>query len=296
MNKFVNAQEDKYFNAFNLIEGIGPVTFKKLRKYFQSLSLAWSAEKKELEAAGLSEGLSLKIKKEQKEIDPDWQMAKLEKAGIDLITLLDENYPRLLKEIYAPPAMLYLRGHLLNKEPCLAIVGTRKISDYGRRITPDLARDLADAGLTIVSGLAKGIDTLAHQAVLKSSGRTIAVLGSGLDRESIYPKVNQELAEQIIQQGAIISEFPLGSQPLAQNFPQRNRIIAGLSLGILVIEAPERSGALITANDALEQNRDIFAVPGPIWAENSLGPHSLIKMGAKLVNQAEDVLNELNYR
>jgi len=157
-----------------------------------------------------------------------------------------------------------------------------------------ITADLARAGLTIVSGLAKGIDALAHQAALEVKGRTIAVLGSGLDKKSIYPFTNRRLAEEISQNGAVISEFPIGTEPLAQHFPQRNRIISGLSLGILVIEAPEKSGALITAKDALEQNRDVFAIPGPILAKNSLGTNNLIKMGAKLVSQANDILEELN--
>jgi len=285
----------KYFNAFNLIDGFGPISFKKLLAYFPSLAEAWSAEVSQFVQAGLSSSVIEQIRKQRQLINPDEEMEKLAQEGIDLITILDNNYPRLLREIYNPPALLYLKGRFASRDEfSLAIVGTRKLSLYGQQVTPLITADLAQAGLTIVSGLAKGIDTLAHQAALAVNGRTIAVLGSGLGKKNIYPFINRRLAEKISQQGAIISEFPLGAPPLAQHFPQRNRIIAGLSLGVLVIEAPEKSGALITVRDALEQNREIFAVPGPISARNSSGPNNLIKMGAKLVNQANDVLEELN--
>lgn len=294
MTEFVNP-EAKYYNAFNLIDGIGPITFKKLLAHFESLEEAWSAEINQFNQADLNNSVIEQIKKQRPQINPDWEMERLTKEGINLITIFDKNYPKLLKEIYRPPFLLYLRGKL---EPTdefgLGIVGTRKLSLYGQEVTPLITADLARAGLTIISGLAKGIDTLVHQAALEANGRTIAVLGSGLDRKNIYPFTNRALAEEISQKGALISEFPLGTEPLAQHFPQRNRIISGLSLGVLVVEAPEKSGALITARDALEQNRDVFAIPGPILAKNSQGPNSLIKMGAKLVSQANDILEELN--
>ena len=289
--------EAKYFNAFNLIDGFGPIAFEKTLAYFESLEEAWSTEASQFRQAGLENSLIEQIKKQRPKINPDEQMEKLFKEGIDLITILSQNYPKLLREIYSPPALLYIRGKLEpSDEFSLGIVGTRKLSSYGQQITPLITADLARAGLTIISGLAKGIDALAHQTALKAEGRTIAVLGSGLDKKSIYPFINQGLAEEISQKGAVISEFPIGAEPLAQHFPQRNRIISGLSLGVLVIEAPEKSGALITAKDALEQNRDVFAVPGPILARNSSGPNNLIKMGAKLVSRANDILDELNYR
>jgi DNA processing protein len=304
MTKFVKSEatkesiapnQAKYFNAFNLIDGLGPISFKKLLAYFKSLAEAWPAEINQFRQAGLDNSVIEQIKKQRPQINPDWQMERLTKEKIDLITILDKDYPKLLKEIYTPPALLYVRGKLEpSDEFSLGIVGTRKLSLYGQQITPLITADLAQAGLTIISGLAKGIDTLTHRASLEVNGRTIAVLGSGLDKQSIYPFSNQRLAEEISQSGAVISEFPLGTKPLAQHFPQRNRIISGLSLGILVIEAPEKSGALITARDALEQNRDVFAIPGSISAENSLGPNNLIKMGAKLVSQANDILQELN--
>lgn len=287
--------KSKYFNAFNLVGKIGPLGFKKLLAHFDNLENAWSAKINEFSQAGLSRLIVEQINKQRPKINPDWEMERLAKHKIDLITIDDKNYPRLLKEIYAPPAALYIRGKLgLNNISGFGIVGTRKLSNYGSQITPLITTDLVKTGLTIISGLAKGIDTLVHQAVLDAKGQTIAVLGSGIDKSSIYPAVNIRLAEEISQDGAVISEFPINTKPIAQNFPQRNRIISGLSLGILVIEAPAKSGALITAKDALEQNRDVFAIPGDIFSKNSTGPNDLIKLGAKLVNKADDIIQELN--
>lgn len=290
-----STNQAKYFNAFNLINGIGPIAFKKLLTYFHSLENAWSANLSEFNQAGLNQSLVERIKRQRLKINPDWEMEQINKEKIDLITIQDKDYPKLLKEIYAPPPLLYVKGNIEPKDDfSIGIVGTRELSSYGREITPLITTDLSQAGLTIVSGLAKGIDTLAHKAALKIGNRTIAVLGSGLDKKSIYPFSNKYLAEEISENGALLSEFPIKTQPLAQHFPQRNRIVAGLSLGILVIEAPERSGALITAKDALEQNRDVFAIPGHILSNNSLGPNNLIKLGAKLVNNANDIIEELN--
>ena len=295
MTKIVKPNQAKYFNAFNLINGIGPITFKKLLSYFHLLENAWSADFSEFNQAGLSQSLVNQIKKQRLKINPDWEMERISKEKISLITVQDKNYPKLLKEIYAPPPLLYIKGNIEPKDDfSIGIVGTRKLSLYGRQITPLITADLARAGLTIVSGLAKGIDTIAHQAAIKTKGRTIAVLGSGLDKKNIYPAINRRLAEEISQSGAVISEYPIDTEPLAQHFPQRNRNISGLSLGVLVIEAPEKSGALITAKDALEQNRDVFAIPGHILSSNSLGPNNLIKMGAKLVSTANDIIEELN--
>lgn len=289
--------EAKYFNAFNLIEGIGTASLRQLINSFDSLEEAWQAKNSDLIKAGLTCSLAKKIEKGHRIISPDLEMEKLAKENIDLITIKDKKYPRLLKEIYNPPSLLYIKGSIKSADRfSIGVVGTRKISAYGQKITPVITNQLVKAGLTIVSGLAKGIDTFAHQTALESNGRTIAVLGSGLDKESIYPICNQDLAEEISKKGALISEFPIKSRPLAYHFPQRNRIISGLSLGILVIEAPQKSGAIITANCALEQNRDVFAVPGDILFDNSSGPNNLIKMGAKLVSQAKDILEELNIR
>jgi len=290
-------QEQKYFNAFNLIGGIGSITFKKLLVYFKSLENAWSSNLTELSQAGLNRSVIEQIRKQRPRINPDLEMERLSKENIDLITINDKDYPKLLKEIYAPPALLYIRGQFKPEDEfSLGIVGPRKLSFYGKQVAPLIAANLSRAGLTIVSGLAKGVDTLAHQSTLETGGRTIAVLGSGLDKRSIYPFQNKHLAEKIAQNGAVISEYPLGSSPLAQNFPQRNRIISGLSLGVLVIEAGEKSGALITAKDALEQNREVFAIPGSILNQTSIGTNNLIKMGAKLVSNIDDILEELKIR
>lgn len=211
------------------------------------------------------------------------------------ISFEDKNYPNFLKKIIKPPKELYLKGKILSNEPCFAIVGTRRFSSYGKQVTLEMAGDLAESGLTIVSGLAPGIDTFAHSSVLEREKRTIAVLGTGLDEKSIYPQSNLKLAKKIIEKGgALLSEYPPGTRGARFTFPQRNRIISGLSLGVLVVEAKEKSGSLITANYAFSQKRKVFAVPGPIYSSNSRGCHYLIKKGAKLVETAQDILQELN--
>lgn len=211
------------------------------------------------------------------------------------ISIKDKNYPKLLKEIEDRPNVLYLKGEILPNETCFAIVGTRRSSFYGKQAAWEIAGDLAEAGLTIVSGLAPGIDTFCHRAVLEKNKRTIAVLGTGLDEKSIYPRTNLRLAEKIIETGGcLISEYPVGTPGSKFTFPARNRIISGLSLGVLVIEAKQKSGALITAAWAKKQNRKVFAVPGSIYSSNSKGCHCLIKQGAKLVENANDILRELN--
>lgn len=219
----------------------------------------------------------------------------MDKENIQQININNANYPKILKEISDPPENLYMKGKFDEQDKIsIAIVGTRNYTSYGKQITEMLAGDLAEAGITIISGLAKGIDTFAHKSALEKSGRTIAVLGSAIDNQRIYPACNRRLAEKISQNGAVISEQTPGTQSKPYFFAQRNRIISGLSLGTLVIEAPEKSGALITAMQAIEQNREVFAVPGPINNKNSVGTNNLIKMGAKLVTCANDILEELN--
>ncbi len=214
---------------------------------------------------------------------------------IKQINIEDNNYPKILKEIHDPPKTLYIRGNFHDDDKtAVGIVGTRNYTSYGKQVAENIAGDLAEAGITIISGLAKGIDTWAHKSALDRGGRTIAVLGSAVDSKNLYPSCNRKLAEKITQNGAVISEYPLGTKSERWFFAQRNRIISGLSLGVLVIEAPEKSGALITATQAVEQNRDVFAIPGPIYSENSIGTNGLIKMGAKLVTCANDILEELN--
>ena len=214
---------------------------------------------------------------------------------IKTVSIADKNYPKFLKKIKNAPAVIYYRGELNPSEQCFAIVGTRMFSPYGKQVALEIAGDLAEAGLIIVSGLAPGIDTFAHQAAVERGKRTIAVLGTGLDEKSIYPQSNLKLAEKILETGgALISEYPPGTRGSKFTFPSRNRIISGLSLGVLVVEAKQKSGALITANYGFEQNRKVFAVPGPIHSSNSRGCHYLIKKGAKLVENANDILKELN--
>jgi len=215
--------------------------------------------------------------------------------NIKKINLEDKDYPEILKEIHDPPKTLYIRGDFSTKDKiAVAIVGTRNYTGYGKQIAYDIAGSLAEAGVTIVSGLAKGIDTFAHKATLEKGGRAIAVLGSAIDSGSVYPACNRKLADKIAQNGAVISEYEPGTKSERWFFPQRNRIISGLSLGVLVIEAPEKSGALITAMQAVEQNREVFAIPGSIYSKNSIGTNRLIQMGAKLVTCANDILEELN--
>jgi DNA processing protein len=210
------------------------------------------------------------------------------------ISIEDKNYPRLLKKIKDPPKILYYLGEIKPKENCFAIVGTRRFSPYGKQVALEIAGDLAEAGLTIVSGLAPGIDTFCHRAAIEKKKRTIAVLGTGLDEKSIYPKSNLKLVKKILEfGGCLISEYPPGTSGAKFTFPKRNRIISGLSLGVLVVEAPEKSGALITAEYAFSQKRKVFAIPGSIYSKASKGCHYLIKKGAKLVENANDILREL---
>lgn len=290
----MSSHQLKYWNAFNLMPEIGSIRLSRLISHFSHLEEAWQANFQELRKARLEEKIIEAIITQRNKINPDQEWEKLEKNNIKIITIQDPNYPKLLKEIYNPPVFLYLKGKIKPEdELSLAVVGTRKISAYGKQTTPEIVKELVQAQITIVSGLALGIDALAHQSALDNKGRTIAVLGSGLD--NIYPISNRSLAQEILEsEGAIISEYPLGTLPLRHHFPHRNRIIAGLTLGTLIIEAGEDSGALITGRYALEQNREVFAVPGNIYQKNSQGPNNLIKMGAKLVNTGQDVLDALN--
>ncbi|MDX9893422.1 MAG: DNA-processing protein DprA [Patescibacteria group bacterium] len=294
MTKLSKNDDLPYWVGFSLISNLGPKNWQRIIRYFPDLKTAWQAEVKEIIKAGLNEKLANEIHSKRLEIEPDLEWQKLIDQKIKVTTCLDEQYPKLLKEIYDPPPLLYYRGNFnLNQDFCLAVVGSRRIGNYGKQVTEELVGQLSQRGLTIVSGLALGVDACAHQAAINNHGKTVAVLGSGLQR--IYPASNTKLAEQIINRnGAIISEFPLGTLPLKYNFPRRNRIISGLSLGVLITQAKEKSGALITADYALEHNREVFAVPGNIFQEGSFGPHRLIKAGAKLVETAQDILEVLN--
>ncbi len=286
----------KYWIAFSRFPKIGSVRLLKLLNYFSSMEEAWQASSIDLIKAGLEENVIQEFFIKKQEINPDRELEELKKENIKVVTIKDENYPSLLKEIWNPPALLYYKGTLEKEEKfSIAIVGTRKITNYGKQVTEDLVRELALNGITIVSGMALGIDTVAHQTALASGAKTIAVLGSGIDTASIYPSQNRYLASKIAENGgAIISEYPIGTLAMPQYFPHRNRIISGLSLGTLVVEAAEESGALITAKYALDQNREVFAVPGSIYSPASIGPNNLIKMGAKPVTKATDILETLN--
>jgi DNA processing protein len=286
----------KYLNALNIISGIGPQKIKILLNYFPSPEDIWRADIKELGASGISEKLAERIAFERKNISPDEEWKKLEKENIKIVTLDSLDYPELLKEIHNPPYILYIKGKIgtLKSNPIISIVGSRKCSHYGTQTALSFARDLSAAGFAIVSGMALGIDTFAHRGSLEANGKTIAVLGNGLNDASIYPRNNFNLSREIIENGALLSEYPAGTQAGPLTFPARNRIIAGLSLGTLVIEANEGSGALITAQMALDYNREIFAVPGPINSSGSFGTNNLIKKGAKVATNIKDILEELD--
>ena len=286
----------KYWVAFSQSPNLGPKRFSCLRNYFPNLEEAWNAPFGELKKSGLEEKTIREILELRKTTNPETEMEKLEKEKVFAITLENKNYPKLLKEIYYPPPLLYYRGKLPSEhEYLLAVVGTRKFSKYGQLVAQSLVYDLSKNGLTIVSGLALGIDSLAHKTSIEAGGKTIAILGCGIEKNNVYPVSNRNLAEKIIQQqGCIISEHPLGMPPLKHHFPRRNRLISGLSLGTLVIEAPKKSGSLITAMHALEQNREVFAVPANITSPNAGGVNELIKNGARVVDSYQDVLECLN--
>ncbi len=287
-------EDVKYWVAFNNIPGIGRVRLGQLESYFGGLERAWKAQPGELKRAGLDIGALRAINEKRGDIDPDNEMSRLERLGIKVLTSNDKAYPRRLREIYDFPPVLYEKGELKPEDEwCVAVVGTRRATVYGRQITEEITADLARSKITIVSGLAKGIDTIAHRSALEAGGRTIAVFASGLD--IVYPAENQKLSQDIMENGALLSEYPPGTRPRAENFPRRNRILSGLSLGVLVTEAGEGSGAMITAADAIEQDREVFAVPGSVLSPASRGANRLIQKGeAKLVREYTDILEELN--
>ena len=287
-------QDLKYWIGFNLVKGIGPAKLKALLNYFDSPATAWEATEFQLQRIGVDKRAIASFIKTRAKLDLDRCLAEVQEFGASVLTWESSEYPAYLREIPAPPPVLYMMGALEEIDQwAVAIVGTRRLTSYGRQITRDLVTGLVRNHITIVSGLARGIDAVAHKTAVEQGGRTIAVLGSGLD--CIYPAENRQLVTDICQgQGAVISEYALGIRPEAKNFPPRNRVSSGLSLGVVVIEAGERSGALITTNFALEQNREVFAVPGNVNSPASKGTNSLIQQGAKLVSRVEDILEELN--
>jgi DNA processing protein len=283
----------KHWITLTRIPNLGTVKFRLLERYFSSLDEAWMAGLGELKAAGLDDKTARAIVSHRAAISPDGEMEKLERAGVKAINWHDSMYPPRLKEIADPPPVLYVRGGILPEDQrSVAVVGTRKATAYGREVAGALSKDLSRNGVTVVSGLARGIDSVAHRAALESGGRTIAVFGSGLD--VVYPPEHGRLARDIEESGALVSEHPLGAKPEARHFPRRNRLISGMTLGTLVVEAGDISGALLTVRSALEQDREVFCVPGSIFSPASRGTNSLIQDGAKLVTNYKDVLEELN--
>jgi len=287
------AEEAFYWLALSLISGVGSTLIQRLLDRFNTPEAVFRATKKELlNVEGLGDKVASEIQKGPMEKRVERELYLLEEVGGRLVTLKHDTYPNRLKNIYDPPALLYVRGELKKEdELAVSIVGSRKTSPYGRWITEKIGQDLARHGVTIVSGMARGIDSLAHWGAISGGGRTIAVLGCGVD--VIYPSENRSLFTKIIDHGAVVSEFPMGSPPEGGHFPRRNRIISGLSIGVVVVQASERSGSLITAGYALEQGREVFAVPGNVGAEGSRGTNQLIKEGAKMVESSEDILEEI---
>ena len=291
-----SAEDPGYWVAFNRVLGIGPVRFRLLLNYFRAdLAMAWQAEERELARAGLDQKTIESFVLQRAKIEPEREAERLRQEGVSALTWRDPTYPALLREIDGSPPLLYLKGQLSEADQfALAVVGTRNADTYGQQVTERLVTELARGQVTVVSGLALGIDTIAHSAALDAGGRTIGVLACGLD--VVYPARNVKLARRISEegQGLLISEYPLGVRPESGNFPARNRIISGLSQGVLVIEAGEKSGALITAEFAGKQGREVFAVPGNIFASRSAGTNRLIRDGAHLVLDVKDILDALN--
>jgi DNA processing protein len=279
--------------ALSTVPNVGPIRFISLVKHFGSPEAVLSASEKELADfpdVGPVIASNIKNKVDWKLVEKQLELMK--KKKVSLLTFKNQVYPENLKSIYDPPPFLFIKGEIKKEDKnAIAIVGCRAASQYGKQIAEKIGRELARRKITIISGLAWGIDSIGHLAALKENSRTIAVFGSGLD--VIYPSENRELAERIIQNGAILSEFFLETKPERQNFPKRNRLISGLSLGVVIIEAGEKSGALLTAKHALEQNREVFAIPGNVGSKTSEGTNKLIKEGAKLVTKVEDILEEL---
>lgn len=275
----------------NMLPGIGPVKVRRLLDSLGSAPQVFATSQAELGKI-LSPRLAAVIARWEDHVNLDAELGRVEALGAQLITWENPKYPPHLRQISDPPILLYMRGTYEERDKhAIAVVGTRNISSYGREVTRMLSFQLARAGYTIVSGLARGVDTVAHEAAIAAKGRTIAVLGSGLSK--LTPAENKVLAERILESGAVISQFPIDYNGDRQSFPIRNRIVSGMSYGVLVVEGSKTSGAMITANQALEQGRHVFAVPGPIDKPNSAGPHALIQDGAKLVSGVEDILEEL---
>lgn len=285
--------ERSYWVGLNLVKGIGAARFNTLIEHFGSSQAAWDAPASALYGSGLPKAVIEELLQVRASTDLQALLEDYESNGITLLTPEDPDYPHRLKQIDQPPPVLYVLGEITsNDDWAVGIVGTRRMSPYGQQVAEELARFLAANGVTVVSGLARGIDSVAHQAALEAGGRTIAVLGSGVDQ--IYPAENRGLAARMQSQGAVISDYAPGTPPEGSNFPPRNRIIAGLSIAIVVIEAGKRSGANITAQFAIEQGKEVFAVPGNIYSPQSVGTNKLIQDGAHPLLKPEDLLDVLN--
>ncbi len=286
-------EDKRYWVGFSLVKGVGAVRLRALLDYFGDARSAWMASAFDLVAAGIGPRLAERIVLARSSIKLDEYMARVEKSNIKVLTWDDPDYPAYLNQIEQPPPVLYVRGEITQEDAwAVAIVGTRGVTAYGRQVTDELATSLAQNGVTMVSGLARGVDAVAHAAVLKAGGRTLAVLGSGVD--VIYPPEHRQMAEKIIAQGAIISDYAPGTPPDSTNFPPRNRIISGLSRAVVVVEAGDISGALITAQFANDQGREVFAVPGMIHAPQSKGTNRLLANGAHVYLRPADVLETLD--
>lgn len=287
-------EQMKFLNALNKINGVGAQKLRLLTGHFKEPEQIWYAHVRELEKSGIGASLAEKIAQERTRLNPTEEWEKLEKESIRLVTWEDDNYPELLREIPNPPYLLYIRGNFNpNLQPMLAMVGSRKYTRYGSQAAYGFAQELARCSLTVVSGLALGIDAIAHRGALDAHGRTVAVLGGSLDDKNIGPHSNFNLAREIVETGCLISEYPVETAPNPNLFPARNRLMAGMTLGTLVIEAAENSGSLITAGLALDFNREVFAVPGSVFSPASAGANRLIKNGAKMAVGAQDILEEL---
>jgi DNA processing protein len=287
-----------YLHGLNLLPQFGPARLALLAKRFKSFQDAFTAGEKNLISAGIEAEAAKSFLILRDKINLEQEAEKLSLEQISILTFRDLNYPKLLLEIPKFPPILYYRGQMdVADELCVAVVGTRQITNYGRMVVPQLVEPLVDAGCVIVSGMAFGVDSAAHEIAVKKGRRTIAVLGGGLDEKSLYPKHHALLAKHILDAGgALISEYPIGTPNFKQNFVARNRIISGLSVATLIIECDLESGTLITAKHALDQNRQVYAVPGPIYSPQSQGPNNLLKMGAKPITTANDILEDLNLK
>jgi DNA processing protein len=284
-----------YYLALARVRGIGPTRVRALQKYFPSLAEAWCASLSDLADCGLDAKSAASLIETRKTVQPEHELERVQKAGAMALCWDDAAYPKLLREVEDSPPVLFVKGRITDADTwAVALVGTRQATVYGREVAEMLATELVRNNITVVSGLARGIDASAHAAALKGGGRTLAVLGCGVD--VVYPPEHRKLAQQVAEQGALVSEYPIGTPPDANNFPPRNRIISGLSLGVVVVEADERSGALITTDFAAEQGREVFAVPGNIFNRSSKGTNKLIQQGAKAVLDVNSILEELNLR